>query len=490
MRGRTSRRMLIAACMAAVPGGGCGVIIGVSGWQDVSCVEDCGVDSSVVSEASPEASPEAISPADAEAGVDATPDASAADAPGDAAADVAVDANPYHSVDDTSRWSKFDVSTVRTGLQGFAGGTFDGRYVYLSPHNNGSPDGVVVRLDTQAAGGFATATSWTSFDTSSLDAGALGYLGATYDPVHKHVYLVPSSNGAPSGVVADYVPGPSFGADASSSWTTFSTRTLDAGAAGFAGATFDGRYLYLAPSNNGAADGVVTRYDTTQTFTTPGSWSTFDLTQLPVPGAAQAKGYFGAVYTGTLAIFVPAGGAAPSPLVAAYATTLPFSSATSWQIYDLSGLKTQARGFRGAVFDGQYAYLVPNNNGSPDGFVARYDATQQLTDQSAWTFYDITQVSAAATGFAGGAFDGRYVYLVPNTGTVLARYDTTAAFGTAGSWSTFDLQAQLGSGLGPFEGAVFDGEYLYLVPSGDGLVARFDARSPAVLPAGQTGSFL
>jgi hypothetical protein len=396
------------------------------------------------------------------------------------------DANPYHPIDDTSRWSKFDVSTVRAGLQGFAGGTFDGRYVYLSPHNDGAPDGIVARLDTQAAGGFASATSWTSFDTSSLDAGAVGYLGAAYDPTHKHVYFVPNSNGAPAGVVAAYVPGQSFGPDAS--WTTFSTLAMDAGAAGFAGATFDGQYLYLSPSNNGSPDGVVTRYDTTQPFTTSSSWATFDLTKLP--GASAAKGYFGAVYTGTLAIFVPAGGATPSPLVAAYATTLPFSSPTSWQTYDLSGLDAKARGFRGAAFDGQYVYLVPNNNGSPDGVVARYDATQQLTNQNAWTFYDITLVSAAATGFAGGAFDGRYLYLVPNVGTVLARYDTTASFGTVGSWSTFDLQAQLGSGLGPFEGAVFDGEYLYLVPSGDGLVARFDARSPPALPAGQTGSFL
>jgi hypothetical protein len=469
-----------------LPSAGCGLIIGVSSWQDVDCVEDCGGDASMTAEASPEATPEATSMADVDAGADVSGDTSAQDAQGDAALDGVADANPYHSVDDTSQWSKFDVSTVRAGLQGFAGGTFDGRYVYLSPHNNGSPDGVTARLDTQAAGGFGAATSWTAFDTASLDAGALGYLGAAYDPTHKQVYLVPNNNGAPGGVVASVAPGASFGPDAS--WTTFSTLTLDAGAAGFAGATFDGQYLYFSPSNNGAPDGVVTRYDTTKPFRTSSSWATFDLTQLP--GAAMAKGYFGAVYAGTLAIFVPAGGASPSPLVAAYATTLPFSSPTSWQTYDLSGLDAKARGFRGAAFDGQFVYLVPNNNGSADGVVARYDATKQFTDQNAWTFFDLTVVNASATGFAGGAFDGRYLYLVPNVGTVLARYDTTAAFGTAGSWSTFDLQAQLGSGLGPFEGAVFDGEYLYLVPSGDGLVARFDARSPPALPAGQSGSFL
>lgn len=487
MRARASR-YVVAAVVVAVPSAGCGMLIGVSSWQDVSCVENCGADASMTNDSSaPDVHPDVPSAADAEAGADAGPDGSPVDAPGDAGTGEAEAGNPYHSVDDVALWSKFDVSTVSAGLHGFAGGSFDGHYVYLAPHDNGAPDGLVARLDTQAAGGFASTTSWTSFDTASLAAGATGYLGAVYDPAHAHLYLVPDNNGAPSGIVASYATGQPFTQDASS-WATFSTLTLDAGAAGFSGGTFDGRYLYLAPYDNGAADGVVTRLDTTQAFTSASSWSTFDMTQLP--GAAMAKGYVGAVYAGTLVIFVPAGVASPSPLVAAYDSTLPFSSPTSWQTYDLSGLEATARGFLGATFDGRYVYLVPHNNGSADGVVARYDATQQFTDQSAWTFFDITQVNAAATGFAGGAFDGRYIYLVPNTGTVLARYDTTAAFGTVGSWSTFDLQAQLGSGLGPFEGAVFDGEYLYLVPSGDGLVARFDARSPAALPAGQTGSFL
>jgi hypothetical protein len=487
MRARASRHLL-AALLAATTTAGCGMLIGVSSWQDVSCVEDCGADSSVTMEAGSDVRPDVPSGPDAETGADAGLDGSTAvDAPGDSptGADTG---SPYNSIGDVSRWSKFDVSTINGGLQGFAGGAYDGRYVYLAPHANGAPDGLVARLDTQAAAGFASATSWTSFNTSALVANATGYLGAVFDPVHDHLLLVPNNNGTAASVVASYATGQPF--DAGASWSTFSTQTLDAGAAGFAGGTFDGRYLYLAPNDNGAADGVVTRLDTTMTFTSAASWATFDMTQLP--GAAMAKGYFGAVYTGTLVLFVPAGGASPSPLVAAYepSTTQPFSTASLWQTFDLSGLDSHASGFRGAAFDGQYVYLVPHDNGSPDGIVARFDSTQSFTNVSAWTFYDVTQVSTAAVGFAGGAFDGRYVYFVPNTGTLLARFDTTAPFGTPGSWSTFDLQAQLGSGLGPFEGAVFDGEFIYLVPSGDGLVARFDARSPPALPAGQTGSFL
>jgi hypothetical protein len=71
---------------------------------------------------------------------------------------------------------------------------------------------------------------------------------------------------------------------------------------------------------------------------------------------------------------------------------------------------------------------------------------------------------------------------------VVARFDTTASFGTATSWSTFDTSS-LGAGVGQFAGAVFDGEYLYLAPATSGVVVRFDARSPPALPAGQSGSF-
>jgi hypothetical protein len=106
-------------------------------------------------------------------------------------------------------------------------------------------------------------------------------------------------------------------------------------------------------------------------------------------------------------------------------------------------------------------------------------------------------VNPYARGFAGGAFDGRYVYLVPetNTGTTSAtgaqfvgnglvvRYDTTQPFGAASSWSTFDLKANFASTVSGFFGAVFDGRYLYLVPEGNTIAARFDARTPSQMPS-------
>ena len=46
---------------------------------------------------------------------------------------------------------------------------------------------------------------------------------------------------------------------------------------GYTGVTFDGKYVYFVPWHNGVHDhGEVLRYDTTSSFNTPSSWSTFD----------------------------------------------------------------------------------------------------------------------------------------------------------------------------------------------------------------------
>ena len=113
-----------------------------------------------------------------------------------------------------------------------------------------------------------------------------------------------------------------------------------------------------------------------------------------------------------------------------------------------------------------------------------------------WTTFDVSTVNAGAKGFFSAAFDGRYVYLVPyNNGAyhgIVTRYDTQAAFGTSGSWTTFDVST-VNAGAKGFNGAAFDGRYVYLVPNYNGadhgIVTRFDAKSPPSLPSGWNASF-
>jgi len=158
----------------------------------------------------------------------------------------------------------------------------------------------------------------------------------------------------------------------------FDVTTVSPGSRGFAGAAFDGRYIYLVPYSNGAPDGAVVRYDT------------------------QAV----------------------------------FAAGASWSIFDVATVNTRAKGFCGAVFDGRYLYLVPQYNGLWDGVVARYDTQDAFTTGAAWSTFDLQIISSEAVAFSGATFDGRFIYLVPGaTYNRMARYDTQAAFATSASWS-------------------------------------------------------
>src|SRR5262249_48205772 len=87
---------------------------------------------------------------------------------------------------------------------GFVGAQFDGRYVYFAPHFNGTTTtGETVRYDTQGSG-FTNGASWQAFDTSTLNAQAVGYQHAGFDG--QYIYYCPSNyyNGAvPPGSLPD-----------------------------------------------------------------------------------------------------------------------------------------------------------------------------------------------------------------------------------------------------------------------------------------------
>ena len=120
----------------------------------------------------------------------------------------------------------------------------------------------------------------------------------------------------------------------------------------------------------------------------------------------------------------------------------------------------------------------------------RYDTTSNFQSAESWSTFDAgaNDVGVDPDGYQGAIFDGRYVYFVPvhngneHHGEVL-RYDTTSNFESPNSWSTFDADAN-GVGNNPvgFEGAVFDGRYVYFVPWKDstgtyhGEVLRYDTK--------------
>jgi hypothetical protein len=153
-----------------------------------------------------------------------------------------------------------------------------------------------------------------------------------------------------------------------------------------------------------------------------------------------------------------------------------------------------AQGYFGAAFDGRYVYFAPNYNNFNllgfHGLVARYDTAANFSVGSSWSFYNATAQNYSAQGFQGAVFDGRYVYFVPSNvdsiyNGLVTRYDTTSSFGDASSWGFFNMTAMNTLAKG-YSGAVFDGKYVYFVPfvsaaaSGShGFLARMRAYAPS-----------
>ena len=108
---------------------------------------------------------------------------------------------------------------------------------------------------------------------------------------------------------------------------------------------------------------------------------------------------------------------------------------------------------------------------------------------AAWTLFDTVTVHPAAKGYAGGTFDGRYVYFTPSDpSSFVARYDTLAPFDAAASWETFDTTRVSTGALG-YYGAAFDGRAVYFAPRNNGMALRFDTGTSRSLPVRQP-SFL
>jgi hypothetical protein len=302
---------------------------------------------------------------------------------------------------------------------GFAGAVFDGRYVYFVPGANPltqDAGSIVLRYDTTAV--FDVPGSWSSFDVGGVNSGAKGFEGATFDG--RYVYLTPYNDTnfntqGYTGVSARYDTHADFGT--ATSWSTFDVHMLGANAVGYSGAVFDTRYVYFVPLVHSGPNGLVARYDTTGDYASAGSWSTFDLMAFGIAG------FGGGVFDGTYVYFVPdynfgsAGGT-----VARFGAQGTFTDAGSWTTFDVQGVNAQAHDFSGGVFDGRYVYLVPNNlefGEMASGLVARYDTTMAFATGSSWDVFDASTVNGRAKGFGSGAFDGRYVYFLPQHWVVL-----------------------------------------------------------------------
>jgi hypothetical protein len=195
-------------------------------------------------------------------------------------------------------------------------------------------------------------------------------------------------------------------------------------------------------------------------YTDPNNWEAFDLSSI----AGPIDSFRCALFDGKYLYF--GGGHA----IVRYDPQKPFNQFGSWTTFATNDPTTQFNGPSTMIYDGQrYIYVIQYGFGY--GIFARYDTQGVFDNAGSWSFYDLKQVSAAATGFLGGAFDGKYVYLINDNQipAITYRFDTTkpAFFNVPSAYEQFDLGTTFApSRVGIHTGGAFDGKYVYSVPIG------------------------
>lgn len=245
---------------------------------------------------------------------------------------------------------------------------------------------------------------------------------------------------------------------------------------GFHGALTDGRYIYLIPRRDSSSNqhGIIVRYDTTKSHTSASSYDYFDLETLN----ANCKSFIGGAYHSGY-IYLANNDYGEN---VRYNVELPFDDSASWEVFDTEDIAAGVKGYQGIVATPTHLYYIPYSNGSAHGQLTRFDVTGDFTNSSNWEYFDMTTVDADAKGFAGGVFDGRYVYLAgfnnPNRETTI-RYDTLADFSTGGSYTSFET-TDINANARGYIGMSFDGRYVYYSPFlgsvAHGLALRFDSQ--------------
>ena len=155
------------------------------------------------------------------------------------------------------------------------------------------------------------------------------------------------------------------------------------------------------------------------------------------------------------------------PLVSKWAPRSSFEAFSAYDAGTTDGLIT--KGFYGAVFDGQYVYYCPirsrEERTSVHGCVLRYNTHMDFHDPEAYSAHDAGHTDGLHTaGFYGSAFDGRYIFFIPrDDGRVhhsrFLRCDTHGDFTRDSSWAAHDAEH-----AHSFQGAAFDGRFIYCSP--------------------------
>jgi hypothetical protein len=461
------RRFIIALAWLGTPLG-CATIAGLEDHRPYPAEAGAGVEGGAVMDGSADGTmPGPDAPTSDDGGLPVEAGGPVTDAGADGAVEAAVPTN-YSALSDSSKWEFFDVAPLPK-TSGFMGGAVVGNFVYFASNARS-----LLRYDTTTP--FASETSWSVMSNSTIPASntglaALGqfvyvaplyegYVVGRYDTTQPFdggasaygahepasesyvlfqgactdghiVYFVPyqyydGTNAAYVGSLLTYDPnGAGFFTD--SSWTVTSLASFNPNAVGMAECVYDGKYVYFGNNRTG----TTARYDTTQPISMSTSWVFFQVNQID----PNLYGYNGMIYTGRYVVYVPSYSSAYSAAAVAYDTQNKFGEVGSWTPYYLTSTDggASAAGYAGGQFDGRYVYLAPTQT----GLVMRWDSTMSFSDPAAWEAFNINALHPGATGFVGTAFDGQYVYFSTNAGSAMARFKARDTVGRPSPQSSF-----------------------------------------------------
>jgi len=406
---------------------------------------------------------------------------------------------------------------VGSGVDGRYGGVFDGRYVYLSPANyHHNTHGEVMRYDTSTVEPIPALSEWglVLMLVLVLAAGTIVLVRArlrsptpgvgrvaeeTLDVGCSKLYGTEKEGNIEmrcGRCLMGLAAGTVF-----ANWAAFDPGEHGVGndPDGYDGIVSDGRYVYFSPGFNGTEyHGEVLRYDTDGDFEHASSWEAYD------PGAHGvgliARGYRGPAFDGRYVYFAPFAidESTVHGEVLRYDTSGEFSNILSWSAYNPSthDIGFNTTGYNDAIFVGRYVYFVPLVNSTGfHGEVLRYDTVANFDSPTSWRAFDpgFNGIGSTPDGYKSAVFDGRYIYFVPSHTSVdfhgeVLRYDTDGDFELTASWTAYDPgEHEVGTDPDGFAAAVFDGRYIYFGPGLGALgvreVLRYDTAADFLTPS-------
>ena len=142
--------------------------------------------------------------------------------------------------------------------------------------------------------------------------------------------------------------------------------------------------------------------------------------------------------------------------------------------------------YEGAEFDGRYIYYAPANS---DTFIRFNTQGTSFTTAADWQQMSMSTAQGSAPGnfnFNAPLFDGRYIYYTPCGGNTFIRFDTQGtSFTTAADWQKISVSTVQGSAAvsESYNGAIFDGRYIYYAPANSATFIRFDTQGTSFTTA-------